>query len=371
MKIMINASNLKKGGGVQVALSIIGEFSVYNSDSFLVVVSDSVYNQLNTKEFGPNFKFIRYNIKPTIIKALFGNDLVLSNLENEFKPQWVFSVFGPSYWIPKANHLIGYAIPHYLYNESPFFDIISLKELIHINILKILCFINLSKGNCFYWVETSDVQIRLARFLSIKLDRITVISNTCHSIFSNQIPISNNKYDGYFMDSKSVKLITISANYLHKNLNVINFIIPILKEKKLNVKFFLTLQNAEFIKFDFDKDYVVNLGPVDIIDCPYLYSKSDFLFLPTLLECFSASYVEAMKMSLPILTSNLSFAVDVCGDAAEYFQPLDPYDIVNKIELLINNDLRKNELVRKGINRLNQFESSNIRALKVYNTFQV
>lgn len=370
MNILVNASNLKKGGGIQVALSILGEFSRINSAVFLVVVSDSVYNQLNINEFGRNFKFIRYNIKPNVFKALSGYDRFLSNLESEFKPKWVFSIFGPSYWIPKVNHLVGYAVPHYLYRESPFFDIIPFKERIHIMLLRILSQLNLSKGNTFFWVETSDVQIRLAKFLSINVNRIKVISNTCHSVFLNELPNSNIKYDHYFDNDSSIKLITISANYLHKNLGIINNIVPLLKERGIALKFYLTLEKSEFEKLYFDKHYVVNLGPVDIIDCPYLYSKSDFLFLPTLLECFSASYVEAMKMGVPILTSNLSFAVDVCGDAAEYFHPLDVIDIVNKIELLIHNDLRKNELILNGKNRLMQFETANNRALRIFNSFQ-
>lgn len=336
----------------------------------MVVVSDSVFNQLNINEFGPNFKFVRYNIKPNIFKALFGYDFFLSNLEREFNPKWVLSVFGPSYWIPTVNHLIGYAVPHYLYGESPFFDIISYKERVYFSALKILCFINLSKGNSFFWVETNDVKFRLAKFLSINLNRIKVISNTCHSVFYSEIPSSNSKYELYFENVNSIKLITISANYLHKNLNVINSLVPLLKKRKIDVKFYLTLEKSEFKKFNFDREFVVNLGPVDIVDCPYLYSKSDFLFLPTLLECFSASYVEAMKIGIPILTSNLSFAVDVCGDAAEYFHPLDVTDIVNKIELLIHNDLRKNELILNGKNRLMQFETANNRALRIFNSFQ-
>lgn len=369
MRVLINASNLKKGGGVQVALSLIEEFSSYSTFNFHLVVSDAVYKQLNIDSLKGNFSISRYNLYPTVIKAIFGYDSFLSNVEKEFKPDWVFTVFGPSYWVPMSKHLMGYAVPHYLYNDSPFFRIIPFKEKISVFALKLLCFISLSKSKNFYWVETEDVKLRLSKFLFINSSQIQVVSNTCHSVFNDEIPSINAKYDIFFANVSEKKLITVSANYLHKNLNIINSVVPLLKQLKVRIKFYLTLNKTEFDSFNFDTDYVVNLGPVDIIDCPYLYSRVDCLFLPTLLECFSASYVEAMKMNIPILTSDLSFARGVCGDAAEYFDPLDAEDITNKIIDLLNNNERAQELTRNGNQKLGQFLSSKERASKISTIF--
>ena len=369
MRVLINASNLKKGGGVQVALSLIEEFYSFDSFSFHLVVSDSVFKQLNLDGSNPNFLISKYNLKPTVGKVFFGYDSFLSKVEKEFKPDWVFTVFGPSYWIPKSKHLMGYAVPHYLYNDSPFYRIITFNEKISVFLLKVLCFISLTKSKNFYWVETEDVKIRLSKFLSINSSHIQVISNTCHSVFDKEIPFSIEKFDVFFNKVSCKKAITISSNYLHKNLNVINRIVPILKHKKIDFTFFLTLPETDFNSYDFDNEYVENLGPVDISDCPYLYSKVDFLFLPTLLECFSASYVEAMKMKIPILTSNLSFARGVCGNAAEYFDPLDEEDIVKKIVFLINNESRVSQLISEGERKLKEFLSPTDRALSIIDFF--
>jgi glycosyltransferase involved in cell wall biosynthesis len=368
MKILFNASNLKKGGGVQVALSLIEEFYFYDNFQFHLVVSDSVYNQLNLSNFNSNFLVSRHNFKPNVFKVIFGHDFFLSKVENEFSPDWVFTVFGPSYWIPKSRHLIGFAIPHYLYYDSPFFRIISFKEKISIFILKILCFWNLSKKKNFFWVETNDVKKRLSKFLFIDSVRIKVVSNTCHSVFYRT---NNNLYSRYevFFNFPGKKAITISANYIHKNLVIIKKVVPILIKKKIELKFFLTLNHNEFNSFNFNTDYVINLGPVNITDCPFLYSKVDFLFLPTLLECFSASYVEAMKMNVPILTSDLAFARGVCGDAAEYFDPLDEEDIVKKIIFLISNQSRVQEMIFKGQEKLKEFPTSKERASSILNIF--
>ena len=60
----------------------------------------------------------------------------MRNLEKIIKPDCVFSVFGPSWWTPKAPHLMGYAYPHYVYPDSPFFDNINLFEKFKINLFK-------------------------------------------------------------------------------------------------------------------------------------------------------------------------------------------------------------------------------------------
>jgi glycosyltransferase involved in cell wall biosynthesis len=64
-----------------------------------------------------------------------------------------------------------------------------------------------------------------------------------------------------------------------------------------------------------------NVGSVAVADAPRLYEECDLCFLPTVLETFSATYPESMAMGLPIVTTDLPFARDVCGNAALYFEP--------------------------------------------------
>ena len=76
------------------------------------------------------------------------------------------------------------------------------------------------------------------------------------------------------------------------------------------------------------------------------------LFLPTLLESFSVTYLEAMHFGVPVLTSDLDFARFVCGDAAIYFDPWDPGSIKDAIlRLRTDSDLGR-ELVARGHERL-------------------
>ena len=149
----------------------------------------------------------------------------------------------------------------------------------------------------------------------------------------------------------------------HKNIKIINKIIPLLNN--INIKFILTIDENSYNTLFPDKpEQVINLGPVSHKSCPSLYDQCDIMFLPTLLEVFSASYPEAMKMQKPILTSNYSFAKDVCRDAAIYFNPLEPKDIAEKIKKIFSNKVLYQELIERGKKRLKEFETARTRAEK-------
>ncbi len=52
MRLLINASNLNKGGGIQVALSFINELLfIDNNITYIIVVSKEIHEQLDLKKF--------------------------------------------------------------------------------------------------------------------------------------------------------------------------------------------------------------------------------------------------------------------------------------------------------------------------------
>jgi glycosyltransferase involved in cell wall biosynthesis len=104
-----------------------------------------------------------------------------------------------------------------------------------------------------------------------------------------------------------------------------------------------------------ERAFVKTLGPVPAAACPDLYADADAVFLPTLLECFSANYPEAMVMRKPILTSDLSFATGLLGSSAIYFDPLDASDIAQKILQLSHGKDIYNAVVAKALNVLPNF----------------
>jgi glycosyltransferase involved in cell wall biosynthesis len=98
-------------------------------------------------------------------------------------------------------------------------------------------------------------------------------------------------------------------------------------------------------------DALVNLGPVDQRDLAGLYANIDAVVLPTLLESYSGTYVEAMALGVPIITSDRDFAHEVCGDAAVYVDPTDPAAVATAIASLADDPARQEVLIERGLAR--------------------
>jgi glycosyltransferase involved in cell wall biosynthesis len=329
-RLIINTSNLKKGGALQVASAFMEGLKSYNQHDYFVFLSPALSLSINKKDFSDNFTFYTVgNVSPLIFFSKVSK--YLSLLEDEIKPDCIFSIFGPTYWRPKGRHVMGFANGLYLYSDLPYLKRLPILKKVTFNLLKGYHRFLLMNNADLYVVQTSDMRDRLSIFLSISKKKILVIYGAYHPIFNDKVhdlgmlPIKK---------SNEFWFVTISAYYPHKNLEVLDKVVRVLATKnlKVKIKFVLTIPHEVFKdKFQNSNSMLVNVGPVDLDKCPYLYSKTDALFLPTLVESFTASYPEAMIMKRPILTSDYSFSRSVCKDSALYFNPYDVEDIVSKI----------------------------------------
>ena len=367
MKIIINLSNLYVGGGVQVAISFLNELkSLKQKNIYHVFLSKPIKSQLIKKSFSNNFNFYNIEHSPASLKKRFSTIKRLSNLENIINPDIIFTLFGPSYWRPQNKNLMGFADPWVLNKKSTAYQELNIFNKIKTKLRNFYKIYHLKKEANYFIIETKDGKDKLSNLIRTPDKKIFVVSNSYSDIFSNKDFLS--KKNKFYIklpnkEKKEFRLMLISHNYPHKNLRIIRKVIPLLKSFK--IKFIITIDNKEYKNMfsGLNKD-VINLGPIKLNSCPSIYSQCDALFLPSLLEVFSASYLEAMKMKVPILTSNYSFAKDVCGNAALYFDPLNPEDIADKIIKLVNNEKLRIHLIEKGQLRLNRFETSRSRAEK-------
>ena len=152
--------------------------------------------------------------------------------------------------------------------------------------------------------------------------------------------------------------LCLTHYYPHKNIEVLIPVANLLKERGIKARIITTISAEQGagardwlrrIEHENLTDVIQNVGPVKLDDVPALYRISDFLLLPTLLESFSGTYVEAMYYERPVLTSNLPFATGVCGDAALYFDPMDPDDVLRAITQVLSDDSLASDLARRGL----------------------
>jgi glycosyltransferase involved in cell wall biosynthesis len=369
MKFLINTSNLYVGGGLQVALSFLNELKqMQKNHEYHVFLSQAVNLQIDQNSFPVNFHFYLIEKSPSSLKTRKKILVIMNSLENKIKPDIVFTIFGPAYWRPTVKHLLGFA-DGWVYNpDSVAYDKLSLSKRLKMRLHSKYKVFYIKRDADYFVIETEDAKKKLSKTVGIEEEKITVIGNTCSSVFEDQSYLDEaNEYYLSLPKKKAdeFRLLYIAHNHPAKNLAIIAQVLPLLAG--YDVKFVLTLDKDSYTKMFsriHDQDKIINMGSIPHNSCPSLYAQCDALFAPTLLETFSAAYPEAMKMEKPILTSDYSFAHDVCQDAALYFDPLDSKDIAEKIKKLITDTTLQYELVEKGKKRVQEFETAGSRAEK-------
>jgi glycosyltransferase involved in cell wall biosynthesis len=321
-KLTINASNLHHGGGVQVAVSFLWELLSIDASHFDVVVSTVVDTEL--KQLGANAaKFGSYQVHDSFgIKAMF--DYKLRRLLNS--SDVVFTVFGPLYcFLPNTKVVVGFAQPWIIYPENEIFKASNIYTRLKI---RIKFFIQ----KLFYFnsdllvVEHGHVKKGLEK-LSRDLN-VEVVHNCVSSVFGGPKSVSQFKN----VDDV-IKLGYLSRDYPHKNLDIIPSMLRSLKEGYgLTAKFYVTLTYDEWSSKSLTfRENVINVGSLAVEGCPAFYASLDGVVCPSLLECFSATPLEAMLMKRPVFVSDRHFFRDACGDCALYFDPLLPESIADRI----------------------------------------
>jgi glycosyltransferase involved in cell wall biosynthesis len=77
-------------------------------------------------------------------------------------------------------------------------------------------------------------------------------------------------------------------------------------------------------------------GHVTLDDLVELYRSASALVYPSLYEGFGIPCIEAMACGCPVAAANVASIPEVCGDAAVYFDPLDPGSIAEGIRTVLD-----------------------------------
>lgn len=348
MNLIINTVNLKIGGAFQRSISFLNELKNFNSNTYHVFYNSDIGKQIDIDGFPDNFKFYFFDNSPASLRYQRTIIKEFNRLEKLIKPDVIFSFVGPAYWRPQAPHLVGFGVPHIVYDDYDYVKNYGIKTKVEMAYKK---FWTKYEAN-FYVVQTEDVRNRLSKRLGVSIDKIFLVSNGIGKQYQNVVVTKGN--------SKEVKkLLLISTYRPSKNFGLIQDVIPLLEGDKFIYEFHITIREDDYnLHFKGFEKTIINHGHVKAKDCPDLYNSSDAMFLPSHLECFSASYPEAMKMERPILTSDLSFAHTVCGESALYFNNCDPVDTADKIKKLFHSKDLYDSLVNAGRAKLNDFDTS-------------
>lgn len=363
MKLVINTAHQRFGGAIQVALSFIYECRRFPEHEYYVWVGSGVRKALDESVFPANFYFQYFDFGIITFRKTFVISRSLRRAELEIKPDCIIATSGPSYFHSRAPQVIGYNLPLYIYPESPYLQQLLLKKRLKLFLKRKAHFYFFKRDANAYVVQTEDVNQRVRKALGTTA--VHTVTNTASQYYSQKkltAPKLPNKEPDRF------RFLTLSSYYPHKNLEMIPAVLEELHQRGIDtVDFILTLKDEDFQDHIRNHPNIINVGPVPPPEGPGLYAECDGMFLPTLAECFSASYPEAMAMGKPIVTTDLSFARSICDSAALFFEPKNAESAAEEIIRLIRDEALQQRLVHNGALQLNTFDSPQQRAKKYIN----
>ena len=364
MNIIINTGGASIGGGLQLADSIIREMVKNENHHYIIVHHGQLPLTIDAMKSYSNVECFFYLMPKFPFGIITGRNKILDKLVEDKNIDVVFTIMGLSKWKPRVPHLEGFARCKTVIPESPYWEKYKRSQLVKLNIINKAINFAFRISSDAFWTESDFISDRVRQFLPKKA-KVYTVSGYYNQVYDNPDEWENSidfpPFDG-------ITLLTIAANYPHKNLKIIPPLIHYMDKNHPDIKIrvVLTLKEEELEGVDdLVKQHVVFLGGVKITQCPHMYEQSDIMFLPSLLECFSACYPEAMRMRKPILVPNLGFATLTCKDAAQYFDPNSIESLGEALyELCTKPELRE-KLVANGERQLHTFNNYQQRAKKL------
>jgi glycosyltransferase involved in cell wall biosynthesis len=109
------------------------------------------------------------------------------------------------------------------------------------------------------------------------------------------------------------------------------------------------------LKLDFTISYNLSLEAMQAA-----YHEADILLFCSLIEGFGMPILEAQTIGRVVVTSSISAMPDVAGEGACFADPLSISDIQRAIQLVVNDDAYRNDLINKGLNNVKRFNPKTV-----------
>ena len=352
MKIALVAHNLSVAGGLSVGKNIIKTMpEIAPMHEYLMVVPKG--RQYPAFEDHSHIDVLQCPSMP-LWKRWYWEKTTLRKRLGQFQPDWIWALGNIAIGYPDCPQSLLLHNPHRVYPAS--LTKSSLYERAFKRSSNFLLKRSLKYLNNVY-CQTETMADRFSSRYGFPRDRVFLCPNafSISITHGDQIPQKLAPYQEMFI------LFVLTKYYKHKNLERIVEMFEKYREELHDVICVIPLAEnqgpkaAQLIKrikkHCLDKN-ILCTGAIQQEELGDYFHASDIMFLPTLLESFSGTYLEAMMLETPILTSDLDFAREICGDAAEYINPYSIESMKNGILRLKSSAERRRELVNSGKERV-------------------
>ena len=353
MKVLVDCAPSSVGGAVQVSIALLLNLQRQSDVEWRAVVPEQT-RALMPKDLARDSRLI--DVKKRSYRDFAAISAALRSAERAFDPDVTFTVFGPTYFRPRAPHVMGFALPSLIYEADCVHTQRNLLSRVG-DTTRGLLFRNAAE----LVVETQTVKQRLAERLKIDPAKITVIGNSVNPLIA-ETPATAPPTEGPF------KILVPSAYYRHKNLQSVPDIAAALVKRDPAADFVIQLTlsptsqawagiAAKAANLGVGH-HVTTLGTLALTQLAIAYGRCHAVLLPTLREASTAVYPEAFHMQRPLVTSDMDFARELCGEAALFCSPHDPPAFADAIHTLMHDYATGEELVTQGRKRLNFYPTA-------------
>jgi len=361
MRILINTVSTKKksGGAFQIAYNFLMnttkhseiEWSYVTSEDLDAILGDEIKQQSNYYVFPtqPDFKNSYNRVKRE-----------LAELEERLKPNVVYSITAPSYFSFKAPEVMRFTNPTVAHPNKYSWKVLPLMGKLRLLVYGWNQKRLIRKAN-FFVTQTETTKKGILRITGLPEKNVCVVKNVLPTVFATT-------ETGHIETGDSrIHIACVGAPVPHKNFDIIPDVLLYLKKNGIeNVCFHVTIPEgdammdkivAKMRANGLDLSCLKNHGRMPQKELAEMYRRCTFCFLPTLLEVFSVSTLEAMFFDLKIVATNFAFNTEVLDDAALYYEPMNAEDAADKLARLINDNELQALLSERMKSRLALFDN--------------
>lgn len=324
--VIIDASNLRVGGGVQVAASFIDHVNeaartpsagakypwldnlrIYLSPEVRANLTDEAHPSLHLRVRARRW----WNMQHWVPK-IFGHIPLVS-----------FTVFGPEYGAkPARRTIVGFADVTSIHSTPEGVAQPALMRRIRKHIRSAIAGrLNARADHLVF--ETAAIARQYNNTATSRISNKTIVPNAVNDVFTKRaqweiIP----KVREHSADSTTF-ICYPARGYSHKNHKLLGAVGHILKTNNFDAKFLVTLSPDEWSCLDSQtREHCINVGILSVNQMPTLYEMSDAAIFPSLLEAHSVTPMESLSVNGLLFASDRSFVRESCGNAPVYFNPL-------------------------------------------------
>ncbi len=358
LRVVILAHNLRAAGGLSVGKNVIASLSrVRPQHEYLLLMPEDVGYESVEKPPHADCRYFERG-RGWVRQHLFESFTIPARVR-EFRPDVIWGLGNFGLRGASCTQAVLVHKPHYFYGPE-FYQ----TEMLRYRLQNVLGRRRLrrSLGSVqVVFCQTKTACDRFRRTYEFR-GRVAVMPNAVSRLTlqgdQSAVPRVLEAPSGRFV------LFCLTRYYAHKNLEVFFDVFERFRSELSDVTVVLTVQESDHplarrflsrLRGAGLNEHLLNVGPVPQSELAGYFAHSSGLILPTLLESFSGTYLEAMQFRRPILTSDLDFARDVCGPAARYFDPRDPASIRDAIVQLRDSPTLRDTLVKAGEERIRLF----------------